>query len=352
MYRKKLNASFSKTLVVASICIMALLAGCVPTVEPAFQVPPPPTPVDSEIQGQSTEIVSAADDDTALPPDSPDDMSRLLAHAEPFTCEFDADDVQHCVANAPDNERGFAARIYVKVPDQGYPTDVVLLPIFPPAPDAEDERDTSDIRSFFGEQLILNKADVETAFKPAWLISNFAVVKVDENGVFSGLAEDALSEFEPAIEVRLEFNREQLQRAADAGMGMPRFGYWSYAPIPQNRKWVEFTPDREYDNRALLEIFRTDQGATRGMGGVEILDSIEEVATVDQALELLEQPSTRGVGEDSVRAIVIRDTTGLADKFEQFVPAFTRGLGGSAEARISFVVTVASWEDQALGGFP
>ena len=360
MYQNRLSRDRSQNFVpvyiLMFIFILALLAGCNPVVDPANQAPKSPiSPLDKPVDGASQVLRDRAAALLAnLPPDSPDDMSRLLAHAEPFECETDSDNVLHCAANAPAIDNGFAARVYVKVPDQGYPTDVVLLPIFPPGIDAEVEREPDDIRALFKEEFILNKADNETDFRPAWLITNFAVVKVDEDGVFSGKAEDALSEFDPAIEVRLEFNREQLQQAADAGLDMPRFGYWSYAPVPENRKWVEFTAEREYDNRALLEIFKADKGLTaaeRGMADVGILEYIEEAETVDQALELLKQPSTRGAGEDAIRAIVIRNPTGLADKFDQFSNAFTRGVG-TAETRISFVVTVSSWEDQALGGFP
>jgi len=355
MYQKKFSGNRSQIFVLASVLILALLAGCAPMPYPVDQAPSPLSPLADPAEKPEDDVAGESIRDDALnlanlPPDSSEDMSRLLAHAQPFQCESDADNVLHCAANAPANGDGFEARVYVKVPDQGYPTDVVLLPIFPPGINTESERETSEIRSFFDKKMILNKVDVETGFRPAWLITNFAVVKVDENGVFSGKAEDALSEFDPAIEVRLEFNRKQLEQAASTGIGMPRFGYWSYAPEPTMRKWVEFTTEREYDNRVLLEIFQAEKGITaaeKNMADVGILEYMEDAATVDQALALLKQPSDR-VG-DAVRAIVIRDPTGLADKFDQFSNVFGQGM---AEMRVSFVVTVSSWEDQALGGFP
>jgi len=369
MYQMKQNEHFFQNFVLIGICALVLLGGCSPMPYPEELAGSSPleSPVATPVGGVAIDpervlaLVPEEAQKFELPPDSPEDMARLLAHAESFQCESDKGTL-HCAANAPANEEGFEARVYVKVPDQGYPTDVVLLPIFPPAAEAEGERSVEEIRSLFEQELILQKPDrvtdeetgLETEFLPKWLITNFAVVKVNENGVFSGKVEDALSEFEPAIEVRLEFNRAQLERAAEIGLGMPRFGYWSYAHAPGDRKWVEFTPEREHDNRALLEIFQTDKAVTpaeRGMADVGILEFIEEAATVDQALELLKQPSTRGIDDGGVRAVIIRDPTGLADKFDLLTNATTRGTG-DAEARVSFVVTVSSWEDQALALFP
>jgi len=79
---------------------------------------------------------------------------------------------------------------------------------------------------------------------------------------------------------------------------------------------------------------------------------LNEAKTVADAIEMYENmPRTRSVNP-GIRAIVIEDVSQLVSFIEHVETPATRSLVQEQDIRISFVVTVSSWEDQALGSAP
>ncbi|MEM7531712.1 MAG: hypothetical protein AAF639_06035 [Chloroflexota bacterium] len=327
---------------------------------------------DGSADEADTDVKEAADapSDTAssdtVPSDTGDhleDMRTLLQYADPMSCMTESDGTLHCILRSLPQTSGvaFSPLIYVEVPKQSVPVNVVELPLSPPseaqAMDSLGEQTVDEIRQSYEQGDIMQAEDSATGFKPARLMTNFAVVTVDpETGEFDGRPESVLSDFDPPIEVRLEFHVDELMAAVEAGYDMPRFGYWSYAFAKDQRKWVEFTLDRDNAPKALIE-FLGERPATRGMAGEEMPELIEvmdEATNVDHAIEMYENmPRTRGVNP-GIRAILIEDVSKLVsfiEHIEATTPA-TRSLDQGQDVRISFIVTVSSWEDQALGSAP
>ncbi|MEM7533809.1 MAG: hypothetical protein AAF639_16615 [Chloroflexota bacterium] len=308
--------------------------------------------------------------------ESMDDMAALVAEARPFRCKTNKKGVLICRKRTrAQGDSDFRPLTVVKVPPQvgGYDVTVVELPIYPVETNRNiyGKKVVKVIRDGYTDGQILDDQDADTAFKPERLWLNWAVVKVDpDTGEFDGTPESVLSEFDPPIEIRFQFELDTLMLADDYGFEIPRYGYWSYAFEPEDRKWVEFTVDRAHRPRPMLEVFEEpvstaarsasdddsdDDNIANGSTAVVVNNSdITEVETVSEAMDMLNDhmsPAAARVAKKKRMAVVINDPTGLPESMSQ-MNSNMQAQGNTHSIRISLSLEVSSWDDQTIGSLP